>query len=166
MTENRVLLDTAAFMDSPQATAITAVDTKQVREIVQRVIAACLDDIAKIPRLLEGEDMALLLREILPRHFGTRDPLAPAVEEVLRAFLAYLQETEIVPAAFELRCAVDEHASSFVAAVKSGVAHRDGIAVTRRQKPIVHRGTKVGRNDPCPCGSGKKFKKCCMNLGS
>ena len=25
----------------------------------------------------------------------------------------------------------------------------------------VHRGEKVGRNDPCPCGSGKKFKKCC-----
>jgi preprotein translocase subunit SecA len=22
-------------------------------------------------------------------------------------------------------------------------------------------GTKVGRNDPCPCGSGKKYKKCC-----
>ncbi|HET6545324.1 MAG TPA: SEC-C metal-binding domain-containing protein [Rhodanobacteraceae bacterium] len=22
-------------------------------------------------------------------------------------------------------------------------------------------GTKVGRNDPCPCGSGQKFKKCC-----
>jgi hypothetical protein len=22
---------------------------------------------------------------------------------------------------------------------------------------------KVGRNDPCPCGSGKKFKSCCMN---
>ena len=24
-------------------------------------------------------------------------------------------------------------------------------------------GKKVGRNDPCPCGSGKKYKKCCMN---
>jgi uncharacterized protein YecA (UPF0149 family) len=23
------------------------------------------------------------------------------------------------------------------------------------------RGAKVGRNDPCPCGSGKKYKKCC-----
>lgn len=22
--------------------------------------------------------------------------------------------------------------------------------------------TKVGRNDPCPCGSGKKYKKCCL----
>jgi len=27
----------------------------------------------------------------------------------------------------------------------------------------VHTATKVGRNDPCPCNSGKKFKKCCGN---
>jgi preprotein translocase subunit SecA len=31
------------------------------------------------------------------------------------------------------------------------------------QGPVqqVVRGDKVGRNDPCPCGSGKKYKKCC-----
>ncbi len=28
-------------------------------------------------------------------------------------------------------------------------------------KPFVREKAKVGRNDPCPCGSGKKFKKCC-----
>ena len=28
------------------------------------------------------------------------------------------------------------------------------------KKEIVH-SVKVGRNDPCPCGSGKKYKKCC-----
>ena len=28
-------------------------------------------------------------------------------------------------------------------------------------KPIVREEPKVGRNDPCPCGSGKKFKRCC-----
>ncbi len=28
------------------------------------------------------------------------------------------------------------------------------------QTPVVRRGTKVGRNDPCPCGSGKKYKQC------
>ena len=28
-------------------------------------------------------------------------------------------------------------------------------------KPVVNDGPKVGRNDPCPCGSGKKYKKCC-----
>lgn len=27
--------------------------------------------------------------------------------------------------------------------------------------PIVPGIAKVGRNDPCPCGSGRKFKKCC-----
>ncbi|MFV8201490.1 aromatic amino acid transport family protein, partial [Enterobacter cloacae complex sp.6700005] len=30
------------------------------------------------------------------------------------------------------------------------------------KKPIVN-GSKVGRNDPCPCGSGKKFKSCCLH---
>lgn len=30
-----------------------------------------------------------------------------------------------------------------------------------KKKPIKRESGKVGRNDPCPCGSGKKFKKCC-----
>ena len=29
------------------------------------------------------------------------------------------------------------------------------------EKPQVREGPKIGRNDPCPCGSGKKYKKCC-----
>lgn len=37
-------------------------------------------------------------------------------------------------------------------------SHSDGPSV---KKPIRHSGDKVGRNDPCPCGSGKKYKKCC-----
>ncbi|MGZ8525040.1 MAG: SEC-C metal-binding domain-containing protein [Chitinophagaceae bacterium] len=31
------------------------------------------------------------------------------------------------------------------------------------QKTIVNTGHKIGRKDPCPCGSGKKYKKCCLN---
>ncbi len=31
----------------------------------------------------------------------------------------------------------------------------------RGQEPIQNEEAKVGRNDPCPCGSGKKHKKCC-----
>ncbi|MBO0798476.1 MAG: SEC-C domain-containing protein [Blastocatellia bacterium] len=27
--------------------------------------------------------------------------------------------------------------------------------------PLSGSKQKIGRNDPCPCGSGKKFKKCC-----
>ena len=32
-------------------------------------------------------------------------------------------------------------------------------------EPIRNRGPKVGRNDPCPCGSGKKYKNCHMKKG-
>ncbi|MBD3305830.1 preprotein translocase subunit SecA [candidate division KSB3 bacterium] len=30
-----------------------------------------------------------------------------------------------------------------------------------KPRPVVRTGKKIGRNDPCPCGSGKKYKKCC-----
>jgi preprotein translocase subunit SecA len=30
-----------------------------------------------------------------------------------------------------------------------------------KKKPVKRVEPKTGRNDPCPCGSGKKFKKCC-----
>jgi preprotein translocase subunit SecA len=30
-----------------------------------------------------------------------------------------------------------------------------------KSKPVINQSPKVGRNDPCPCGSGKKYKKCC-----
>ena len=31
-----------------------------------------------------------------------------------------------------------------------------------REVTPIQKTTKVGRNDPCPCGSGKKYKKCCL----
>jgi preprotein translocase subunit SecA len=31
-----------------------------------------------------------------------------------------------------------------------------------QEQPYVSE-PKIGRNDPCPCGSGKKYKKCCLN---
>lgn len=33
----------------------------------------------------------------------------------------------------------------------------------RQPKPFVHDAPLPGRNDPCPCGSGKKYKKCCLH---
>ena len=33
-----------------------------------------------------------------------------------------------------------------------------------KQVQSVRQGPKIGRNDPCPCGSGKKFKKCCHSV--
>ncbi len=51
-----------------------------------------------------------------------------------------------------------EHGESHVHEEGKGHEHP---AHAEPQKPIVREEPKVGRNDPCSCGSGKKFKKCC-----
>ena len=46
---------------------------------------------------------------------------------------------------------------------RSGWKFEDGDLVG--ETPTVREEPKVGRNDPCPCGSGKKYKKCCGREG-
>lgn len=52
----------------------------------------------------------------------------------------------------------------------SSLPHWDGIfdeetrkrmTLEQKRSRTVVKGEKIGRNDPCPCGSGKKYKKCC-----
>ena len=38
---------------------------------------------------------------------------------------------------------------------------RDKFFKQQRMSRTIVKGAKIGRNDPCPCGSGKKYKKCC-----
>ena len=53
------------------------------------------------------------------------------------------------------------------AIVSGGIAN---IAAAQNQmppktRPIVRDHKKIGRNEPCPCGSGKKYKNCCLSSG-
>ena len=47
---------------------------------------------------------------------------------------------------------------AYVRALKDAYAE----AASGKRKPITRPGSKIGRNDPCPCGSGRKYKQCCM----
>ncbi len=55
-----------------------------------------------------------------------------------------------------------EDATSAGAIAQQQQAAIDGTQVDHKPEPIRHHQARVGRNDPCPCGSGKKFKNCCM----
>jgi preprotein translocase subunit SecA len=55
---------------------------------------------------------------------------------------------------------VAENVRATAAAEGEPPAAEEGGAATK-VKQIVNAAPKVGRNDPCPCGSGKKYKKCC-----
>lgn len=43
------------------------------------------------------------------------------------------------------------------------VEKRKEIRKAWKDSKTIVKENKVGRNDPCPCGSGKKYKKCCAN---
>lgn len=47
------------------------------------------------------------------------------------------------------------------AALQRELAHQANLNQNRSDKEPIRKENKVGRNDPCPCGSGKKYKKCC-----
>jgi preprotein translocase subunit SecA len=56
-------------------------------------------------------------------------------------------------------------------AVSSEIAGQQQAAIEgsegeKKVEPIRNMADRVGRNDPCPCGSGKKFKNCCMRKGA
>ena len=48
-----------------------------------------------------------------------------------------------------------DHLAQEMAAQQAAAAQASKVQTIRRQ------GKKIGRNDPCPCGSGKKYKNCC-----
>jgi preprotein translocase subunit SecA len=50
------------------------------------------------------------------------------------------------------------HASS--AGIDGVEPAEEGSDTAVKQRPVVRHVEKVGRNDPCPCGSGKKYKHC------
>ncbi len=148
----------AEFLDSAAARALGRRD--DVRRAAKLVVDACFDDLGIEPRLLDREQTRDLLLNVVARKIGAKDPLVPLVPRVARALFGHLADTALVPNSFEIDAALDEIDAGFAAAVRA-----DGERAAGKAETIVNRADKVGRNDPCPCGSGKKFKQCCLKLG-
>ena len=75
---------------------------------------------------------------------------ASAVPDLVAAFLGDLEDVGRL---------ADGHL--IAASVRaSGTAFRDRAA--GRGPDLTRQAAKIGRNDPCPCGSGRKYKQCCL----
>jgi len=157
-TSNPVPLALAGFMDSPEAAALEHPEA-DVRAIVERFLTVCYDDMGSAPRTMDGHDMHGALGHLLPGRFRRGEPLAERAPDVLRAYLAHLEGSEVVPNAFELKQRFEDTIDEFLQTVRTGTnPHGHGHAPPK--EPFQHGAPKLGRNDPCSCGSGKKFKKC------
>jgi hypothetical protein len=159
MTRKEIALDIASFLDSSHARALERPAQPDVRKIVEAFLDVCYDGLGIAPKLLDGHDVHGALGHLLPERFDRKSPLVEHVPAVLRAYLAHLHETQVVPQAFEQKRAFEDTIDEFVETVRTG--QNPHHHVHKKQEPMVHKAPKLGRNDPCFCGSGKKFKKCC-----
>jgi preprotein translocase subunit SecA len=97
------------------------------------------------------------------RGYGQRDPLREYQKEGYDLFLDLLEriDSETIEKLFMLQLAKEPpRLKPELSAPKQFVLSR-GSDQTPEVKTVKREGRKVGRNDPCPCGSGKKYKKCC-----
>jgi len=97
------------------------------------------------------------LREgISLRNLAQRDPLVEYKNEGYSLFDNMLNgiDESIVNRFFKVRLVRREN-------IQRPIQSRDNRPGKVGKQQTVKRGKKVGRNDLCPCGSGKKYKKCC-----
>ncbi len=106
--------------------------------------------------------MEELKRGINLRAYGQHDPVVEyRLEgfEMFDAMINSIRETT-VRALFFVRPRTQEEPKREQVADVSHASYGGGDGSEKKQ-PVRNKGEKVGRNDPCPCGSGKKYKKCC-----
>ncbi|NTU66782.1 MAG: preprotein translocase subunit SecA [Candidatus Moranbacteria bacterium] len=109
------------------------------------------------------------------RGYAQRDPLVEYKREAFNMFSFLMQNirSTIVSTIFrisivtpETESVINEKNLNYQGAEdieqfsSSAGASADKGASNMKQSPIIN-ADKIGRNDPCPCGSGKKYKKCC-----
>lgn len=117
-----------------------------------------------------------LKESVWMRGFAERDPKTEYKREGFRMFNEMLEaiEDRVTDIIFKVRLAPAERARSVWRVSQTSHDEVGQFAMAERQraaaqapqgeqkvKQIKLEHPKVGRNDPCPCGSGKKYKKCC-----
>ena len=96
------------------------------------------------------------------RAYGQHDPVVAYKEEGFTMFEAMVEaiREETVRRLFLVQLRAQQEVKREKVAKETGTAAANNAQV--KKAPIRNKDKKVGPNDPCPCGSGKKYKKCCM----
>ena len=96
------------------------------------------------------------------RAYGQHDPVIAYKEEGFAMFEAMITaiREETIRRMFLVQLRTNQEVKREKVAKETGTAAATKSAV--KKQPVRTAAKKVGPNDPCPCGSGKKYKKCCM----
>jgi len=103
--------------------------------------------------------MSHLREGIYLRGYGQQDPLRAYTMEGYDLFDAMLQAIDKDISVYLLKAEIKQNIERVEQTPKEQLLTNDSDD-TVKKKPKVNKNKKVGRNDPCPCGSGKKYKQC------
>ena len=141
------------YIDEYLHSGLLALETSLTIEPAERLLSVMISRLERQPvdavtleaALLEvggGSDLSFEAKKALPA--------------LLESFFNFLLTTGKYPPAKNWLCDLRLVTPKFLSKLK-----KDGSV---KGETFRKNYTDVGRNDPCPCGSGKKFKKCCMPL--
>jgi len=132
-----------------------------VRQLEKIILLHTIDNLWKdhlyaIDQLKEGIGL---------RGYGQKDPLREYQREGFEMFADMIERVkeDVVGQLFHIQVTREDEVEELDQQSRQEnelVFSRGRRGEDGKQKPVVG-GQKVGRNDPCPCGSGKKYKKCC-----
>ena len=114
------------------------------------------------------DDMQIMKNEIFARGFGNQDPILAYKKDGFEMFdkmVDRIKETTclvLLNTNIEIRRREPAKEESNLKNTKAEKYDPSERPQERKiQKTVVNTERKIGRNDPCPCGSGKKYKNCC-----
>ena len=161
---NKITLDDLNDMDYHKI--IDYICTKIVLEYeakVETVPKEIMDEFEKAIYLrvidmhwMENINAMSLLREgIHLRSYAQENPLRAYTTEGFEMFDAMLDTIEKETTMYLLRAEIRQNS------VRKQVAKGEAVSDNKPKKKEPKKVSKIGRNEPCPCGSGKKYKQCC-----
>ena len=113
--------------------------------------AVCGEFLRRIGEATEGEIRRVVL-DVMPA-LDLPPALREGVPEILSMFLAWLEDSGRLGGGRSLGLVIGAIGADY----RERCSPRGGLRIP----PMVKKTADIGRNDPCPCGSGRKYKKCC-----
>jgi preprotein translocase subunit SecA len=97
------------------------------------------------------------------RGYAQQNPLIEYKREGLDMFQEMIEtiKLEAIQMLFRIQVATQEETEQLEEAQQQPIFFSHGDSEAGSKKKPVRKAAKIGRNQPCPCGSGKKYKKCC-----
>ncbi len=133
------------------------------------------DGLAEAPPALKAQAPSVLVHFFVAACArADREPADLEAEDLAQALLEGLARLDLPPATrsrvpglcadfiASLEPAGRLSGASLLAAQLRALGPKFQEIASGKPKPLRRPGSKLGRNDPCPCGSGKKYKRCCQ----